>query len=313
MSISEPKDDDLTLEMGEFEGNESELPPAGSGPAGIIARPGYSDKPSERKDLGGISSTRGIAIGGEGKVKSESSAESVAERLISIHRDSINQYLALKRAKAPAHVLEKQAQGIHALQAEMAMKGLEVEENPWESDDDTNPGVKSQRNLDLDLIRGHIEAPTRSTRRGVYLALAGLGALSAASCAGTMGLAALAEYFTKSTDHSASALVAQTCDTSADTSAEAEPDQCIDEEIACEASPIEAPTLYGKVEAQMSSTDARLTAAATNELVGGLYADASSWQDLNSTWKDDTRAYTSVVKKLETWGGYDAVLESLAA
>ncbi len=89
--------------------------------------------------------------------------------------------------------------------------------------------------------------------------------------------------------------------------------ECVEEETPCEASPVEPTTLYGKVEVQMPSKDTRLTAAATNELVSGLYADANSYQDLGSPWRDSKLALDLVVEKLEKWRGYDAVLASLDA
>ncbi len=80
-------------------------------------------------------------------------------------------------------------------------------------------------------------------------------------------------------------------------------------------------TLYAQVENNVLSREevsslsekeiTRLSAHTTNELVSDHFAGARKWQDLKGEWKNGS--LTLVVDKLETWGGYDAVLDSLAA
>lgn len=96
--------------------------------------------------------------------------------------------------------------------------------------------------------------------------------------------------------------------------------ECLEEETPCEAGK-GATTLYGKVEAVALSQEAvsdytisqetLLTAAATNELVSGLFADTNSWEDLRGAWKPGQRPLELLEDKLETWGGYPAVLASI--
>jgi hypothetical protein len=76
-----------------------------------------------------------------------------------------------------------------------------------------------------------------------------------------------------------------------------------------------AQTLWERVSTQVAQ-DSTLTphqkasveASATNELNASLYS-GDSWQVLQGEWQED--AYPLVLNKLETWGGYQDVLDSL--
>lgn len=104
-----------------------------------------------------------------------------------------------------------------------------------------------------------------------------------------------------------------TSDVSDDLGRDAEPD--------CVGPNANPETLFAQVENQVLSDEAvstfsekeitRLTAHATNALVSDHFVGAHSWKDLKGEWRNN--ALPLVVAKLETWGGYEAVLDSIAA